>query len=152
MGQSPHPMFCRKTTWLCRGKLGQVIREEQGDCWDHPGQERQRKAAKRGNGRANEESWGIEQIGLCSPMGPRSGDDRKKQMPELGPGCLEHGTPFTSRKSWRKWPGPEERMTQAGLLAPIPPPQSQGLLLSASHSHPPFTAAVGFLQTRAQQV
>lgn len=73
-------------------------------------------------------------------------------MPELGPGCLEHGTPFTSRKSWRKWSGPEERMTQAGLLAPTPPPQSRGLLLSASHSPPPFTAAVGFLQTRAQQV
>lgn len=66
------------------------------------------------------------------------GSNRKKQMPELGPGCLEHGTPFTSRKSWRKWPGPEERMTQAGLLAPTPPPQSRGLLLSASHSPSPL--------------
>lgn len=122
MGQSPHPVFCRKTTWLLRGKLGQVMWEGQGDCWDHPGQERQRKAAKRGKREGKGGELGSRTDRDMQPYwdGGRVGEGQA----ELGPGCLEHGTPFTSRKSWRKWPGPGERMTPAGLLAPTPPPQS----------------------------
>lgn len=86
MGQSPHPVFCRKTTWLPRGKLGQVIWEEQGDCWDHPGQERQRKAAKRGK-----------QEGKGGELGSRT--DRDMQ-PYWDGGRVGEGQEETEARAW----------------------------------------------------
>ena len=68
--------------------------EEQGDCWDHPGQERQRKAAKSGKWEGKGGELGSRRDRDMQPYRTVGGwgSNRKKQMPSLGLGVwsIEH--------------------------------------------------------------
>lgn len=106
------------------GSWGRWVWEEQRDAGTIPGRRGKGRPPRGGNGRTGELASRTDRSQWLGV-----GEGREEQMPELGTGCLEHRTPFPARKahhslSRRRLPGPEERLAQAGRLAPRPPHHS----------------------------